>query len=101
MLYLPHTSEDIASMLEVVGVDDLDNLFSTVPKDCRLTADLNLPEALTEWELNDHMAMLSSAMAVSPEYKVFLGAGSYEHFIPASRQFMSIRRLPPGFWAWK
>ena len=88
MLYLPHTSEDIASMLEVIGVNDLDSLFSTVPKDCRLTADLNLPEALTEWELDDHMAMLSSTMAVSPEYKVFLGAGSYEHFIPASISYL-------------
>ena len=31
MLYLPHTSEDIESMLKTVGVDDLDALFSTVP----------------------------------------------------------------------
>jgi glycine dehydrogenase subunit 1 len=83
MLYLPHTSEDIASMLKVVGVSDLGKLFSTVPEDCRFNGDLKLPEALTEWELNDHMKGLSDSMAVSPEYKVFVGAGSYEHFIPA------------------
>jgi len=88
MLYLPHTSEDIASMLEAVGVDDLDGLFSTVPEDCRLRHDLNLPEALSEWELNDHMEGLSNSMAVSPEYKVFMGAGSYEHFIPASVSYL-------------
>ena len=88
MLYLPHTSEDIASMLQIVGVDDLDGLFSTVPEDCRCKEDLSLPEALSEWELNDHMAALSHSMAVSPEYKVFMGAGSYEHFIPASVSYL-------------
>ena len=88
MLYLPHTSEDIASMLKVVGVDNLDDLFSTVPVDCRYDGDLNLPEPLSEWELNDHMEALSKSTAVSPEYKVFMGAGSYEHFIPASVSYL-------------
>ena len=91
MLYLPHTSEDIASMLQAVGVDDLDELFSTVPEDCRCKGDLNLPEPLTEWELNDHMAAFSNSMAVSPEYKVFMGAGSYEHFIPESVSYLLSR----------
>ena len=91
MLYLPHTKEDIASMLQVVGVDDLDALFSTVPDDCRCKGDLDLPEAITEWELNDHMEALSGTMAVSPEYKVFMGAGSYEHFIPASISYLLSR----------
>jgi glycine dehydrogenase subunit 1 len=88
MRYLPHTSEDIASMLQVVGVDNLDGLFSTVPEDCRFQGHLNLPEALTEWELNAHMEELSKKMAISPEYKVFMGAGSYEHFIPASVSYL-------------
>ncbi|MEA3385978.1 MAG: aminomethyl-transferring glycine dehydrogenase subunit GcvPA [Thermodesulfobacteriota bacterium] len=91
MLYLPHTSDEISSMLQVAGVDDLDGLFSTVPDDCRLKGDLNLPEALTEWELNDHMETLSRSMAVSPEYRVFLGAGSYEHYIPASVSYLLSR----------
>ncbi|PXF55032.1 MAG: hypothetical protein C4B58_15380 [Deltaproteobacteria bacterium] len=91
MLYLPHTSDEISSMLQVVGVSDLDGLFLTVPDDCRLKGDLNLPKALTEWELNDHMETLSKSMAVSPEYRVFLGAGSYEHYIPASVSYLLSR----------
>ena len=91
MLYLPHTDEEIASMLQVIGVENLDNLFSTVPEDCRFRGDLKLPEALSEWELNDHMESLSDNMAVSPEYKVFVGAGSYEHFIPASASYLLSR----------
>jgi len=84
MRYLPHTSEDIASMLQVVGTDSLESLFSMVPEDCRHKGDLNLPEPLTEWELNDLMGALSDTMAVSPDYRVFIGAGSYEHYIPES-----------------
>lgn len=84
MRYLPHTDEDIASMLEAVGVESLDALFSVVPKDCRYTGKLDLPKSLTEWELHDHMAVLAGAMAAGPDYKVFIGAGSYEHRIPES-----------------
>ena len=89
MRYLPHTSEDIAAMLQVVGVDSLDGLFGTIPEDCCGLVDLNLPEPLSEWDLNTHMNELAGTMAVSPEYKVFLGAGSYDHFIPeAVRQLL-------------
>jgi glycine dehydrogenase subunit 1 len=91
MHLLPHTNEDIASMLEAVGVKDLDALFSTVPEDCRLKEDLDLPGPLSEWELNHHMESLSSTMGVSPEYKVYIGAGSYEHFIPASVSYLLTR----------
>ena len=71
-------------MLRVVGAESLDDLFSMIPEDCRRTGDLNLPEPLTEWGLNDLMGVLSNGMAVGPEYKVFVGAGSYEHYIPAT-----------------
>lgn len=84
MRYLPHTDDDISAMLKVVGVGSLEELFSTVPEDCRRKKSLNLPEPLTEWELDRHMASLAATMATMPEYKVFVGAGSYEHFVPSS-----------------
>ena len=58
MRYLPHTPEDIDAMMKTVGVDSLDDLFKTIPDDCRCNCELNLPEALTEWELNDHIDAL-------------------------------------------
>ncbi len=91
MRYLPHTSEDIASMLQKVGVDSIDELFSTIPEDCRRKDDLNLPEPMSEWELNDHMNSLAGTMAVSPEYKVFLGAGSYDHYTPEAIKHLLMR----------
>ncbi len=84
MRYLPHTSEDIRQMLQVVGVAGLDDLFATIPEDCRRKDRLDLPKPLTEWELDSHMDKLASQMAVPPEYKVFMGAGSYDHHIPVA-----------------
>ena len=82
MRYLPHTDEEIASMLDVIGAKSLDDLFSAVPLSCRRTGGLNLPEPLNEWDLNRLMAGLSGTVAAAPEYKVYAGAGSYEHYIP-------------------
>ena len=91
MQYLPHTDEDIAGMLQVVGVDSVDDLFPTIPDDCRCQGALDLPEAMTEWELNAGMDRLAAKNAISPEYRIFMGAGSYDHYIPASTQYLAGR----------
>ena len=91
MRFLPHTDEDIASMLETIGVAKLEDLFSVVPENCRYHGKLNLPEPLTEWELHEYMARLSGSMAASRECKAFVGAGSYDHFIPATVPYLAGR----------
>lgn len=78
-------------MLEKVEVETLEDLFSSIPKECRRSGELNLPEPLTEWELNHHMDALSGDMGVSPGYKVFLGAGSYDHYIPETIKHLLCR----------
>jgi glycine dehydrogenase subunit 1 len=83
MRYLPHTEEDISSMLAVIGVHSIDDLFTQIPPNCRMEAPLKLPAALSEWELNDHMDGLAGAMGVRPEYKTFIGAGCYDHYVPS------------------
>lgn len=90
MRYLSHTQEDIAAMLQTVGVSDLEGLFSTIPADCRRDRELELPQ-MTEWELSAHMAKLAGQMANAAEYRAFLGAGSYAHFIPSSVQYVLSR----------
>lgn len=81
MRYLPHTDEEIAAMLRAVGAGSLEDLFSTVPEACRLDRPLDLPGPLTEWELGRRMEALADRTAAAQ--KVFVGAGSYEHFIPS------------------
>ncbi len=88
MRYLPHTREDIETMLKVIGENRLDDLFSSIPDDLKLDASkskdsIDIPDSLSEWELNDHMEKLASSNFAGRQYKYFMGAGSYDHYIPA------------------
>ncbi len=83
MRFLPHTDEEIESMLKAVGAGDLDDLFSRVPQACRRDGAMKLPAAITEWELNDRIGTITDMMHVRPDFKVLIGAGSYDHNIPA------------------
>ncbi|MCG8337351.1 MAG: aminomethyl-transferring glycine dehydrogenase subunit GcvPA [Proteobacteria bacterium] len=91
MRYLPHTNEDIAEMLKSVGKDSLDDLFASIPSESRKTGTLNLPGSMTEWELNDHMEELAHSMNCGDPNLAFLGAGSYNHYIPATVSFLLSR----------
>jgi glycine dehydrogenase subunit 1 len=91
MRYLPHTSEDIAQMLRKVGLSSLDDLFHTVAEECRRKSDFDLPEPMSEWELNAHMDVLADSVAASPPYKIFLGSGSYDHYIPEALKHLLSR----------
>jgi glycine dehydrogenase subunit 1 len=91
MRYLPHTDDEIREMLQVVGNESLDDLFSTLPEECRRKQPLRIQDPLTEWELNDHMGSMAGEIAVSPEYQVYLGAGNYEHYIPESVSYVLSR----------
>ncbi len=83
MRYLPHTKEDIQSMLEVTGHKTLENLFDSIPQDLKSKNGINIPEAISEWDLNAHMEHLASDNIACRDYKCFIGAGSYDHYIPA------------------
>ena len=83
MRYLPHTRQDIDQMLAVTGHADLNALFETIPDSAKTKTGLNLPEALSEWDLNDEMEELASQNAACGPYTCLMGAGSYDHHIPA------------------
>ncbi len=91
MRYLPHTPEDLESMLKVVGVKSLEDLFDVIPRDSRRTENMDLPAEMSEWELHDFMSGLADKNAAGPAYKLFIGAGSYEHHIPATVAYLSSR----------
>src|SRR5437879_2015966 len=70
-------------MLAKIGVNSVEELFRGIPDTLRFKRPLNVPPALTEIELQQHMTELARA-CVSPDDAVcFLGGGSYDHFIPA------------------
>lgn len=88
MRYLPHTQDDIQAMLQQTGHLSLEDLFVCIPEQYRMKQGLDLPAAMTEWELDRHMASLASDMAANPGCNVFIGAGSYAHYIPAALTYL-------------
>jgi glycine dehydrogenase subunit 1 len=88
MRYLPHTDDEIGEMLHVVGKESLDDLFASLPEECRRKLPLKIQDPLTEWELNDHMGSIAGEIAVAPDYRIYLGAGIYEHYIPESVSYV-------------
>jgi glycine dehydrogenase subunit 1 len=83
MPYFYNTESDIAAMLQAIGVGSIDELFSTVPEELRLKRSLNIPPALSEMELAQHVGQLAAKNAHIGQKVCFLGAGAYDHFVPA------------------
>ncbi len=83
MRYLPHTGEDIDQMLEKIGYSGLDQLFNTIPEALKTKTGLNIGKGLSEWELNTGMEKLSLSNVAGKGCTCFIGAGSYDHYIPA------------------
>ena len=83
MRYLPHTDEDIKTMMSRIGVENFEQLFPTVPKNCRYQGEIDIPEPHTEWQLNAHIDEIQEMMVIGPKHKVLIGGGCYDHNIPA------------------
>ncbi|PSR29233.1 glycine dehydrogenase subunit 1 [Sulfobacillus thermosulfidooxidans DSM 9293] len=84
MRYIPHTDDDKQAMLQALGYTSIDPLFDDIPEAARLGRLLNLPPALSELELQQHMAQLAAENQNVQQLTSFLGAGFYDRFIPAA-----------------
>jgi glycine dehydrogenase subunit 1 len=91
MRYLPHTDEEIREMLAAIGLENLEDLFDAIPRGCRFQGEFSLLPALDEWELEDHFRKLAAEMAVGPDWRVLIGAGSYHHHIPETVRVLAGR----------
>ena len=79
MAFIPHTPDDVARMLEVIGVPSIEALFDEIPKDLRAGV-LSLPPPISEMEVG---RLLTERAALDGRPLNFIGAGAYEHHIPA------------------
>ena len=82
-MFFPHTDAERKSMLEAIGVQRIEDLFQDVPAAHRFP-DLKLPPALTEMEAMDGMQDLALSNESTRDLVCFLGAGAYNHYIPAA-----------------
>ena len=81
MPFIPHTADDVQAMLEAIGAPSIEDLFDEIPPALRISALQALPEGLSEAQITRLMAARATQ---DPPLACFLGAGAYEHHIPAA-----------------
>ncbi len=84
MPYIPHGALDVEEMLRVCGIDSVDRLFDPIPAEFRLRRRLRLPKAAAELTLQRESAEALARTETFDRVNAFLGAGVYDHFIPAA-----------------
>jgi glycine dehydrogenase subunit 1 len=82
-MFIPHTQDETEAMLEAIGVKKLADLFTDVPEKYRFPK-LDLPEALTEMEVLAELKEYAGANESVDDLVCFLGAGAYNHYVPAA-----------------
>ncbi len=81
MPFIPHTEEDIATMLSSIGADTIETLFDEIPSDLKNGQLKQVPPGLSEMEISRLMMERAQKDGL---YLNFIGAGAYEHHIPAA-----------------
>jgi glycine dehydrogenase subunit 1 len=83
MSFLSLTESDRDAMLAAIGVDSIDDLFADIPAGVRFGRELDLEPPLTEAELQRHLEDLAARNVDTTKELSFLGAGVYDHYVPA------------------
>ena len=81
--YTPATGAEQAEMLAAIGVDSIDELFAQIPADIRLGRPLDLEDGMSESEVYRFLAGLADTNLDAERIPSFLGAGMYDHYVPA------------------
>ena len=84
MNFIPHTDEDRRRMLDAIGVESVADLFRDIPEAVRFKRDLDLPKGMSEMEVYNLLYGLSKKNLNLNDCVSFLGAGVYDHYIPAT-----------------
>jgi glycine dehydrogenase subunit 1 len=81
--YTSVTDQDLREMLGAIGAGSLEELFADIPEGVRLGRDLDLPTGLPEQEVFDELSALAARNRHCDDEVSFLGAGMYDHYVPA------------------
>jgi len=81
MPFIPHTEEDVKSMLAAIGVESIENLFDEIPAELRAEGLTKVPDGVSEMEVS---RIMHAHAEQDSRVLCFAGAGAYEHHIPAA-----------------
>jgi glycine dehydrogenase subunit 1 len=82
--YTAITPADLDAMLAAIGVSSVQEIFERqIPEGVRLGRELDLPQGLSEQEVFAHLSELASRNVSAEDELSFLGAGMYDHYVPA------------------
>lgn len=81
MPYIPHTPEDTQEMLHAIGVHEIQTLFDEIPRSLQYTGFQHMPVGINEMDMLKEAQTLAN---INRNGICFLGAGAYEHHIPAA-----------------
>lgn len=83
MAFVPNTDKERKAMLGNIGVNSFDELIANIPDKIKLTDPLDLPPALSEYEVFKHMEEYAKLNQTADDNACFMGGGSYDHFVPS------------------
>ena len=78
--YFPHTQDDLKGMLERVGIDSLDDLYSQIPESIRFRGNYDIPSEMSEIEVRQLFERLGSQ---NRQMTCYAGYGVYDHYTPS------------------
>ena len=81
MPFIPHTHADKMSMMETLGISSIEDLFDEIPSEIQCDGLPNVPDGVSEMGMLRYMAERAQRDATET---CFLGAGCYDHYIPAA-----------------
>ena len=81
--YIPNTDADVKAMMDVIGIESVDELFQSIPDDLILKRPLRLNSGMSELEIERKMKELGKMNRTTDDLVCFLGAGAYDHYIPS------------------
>lgn len=82
--YIPNTVPEVqAEMLREIGANTIEELFDGIPEDLQYMKEMNIPAALSEYELRRYIDGIMEKNITTKEYLNFLGAGCWNHYVPA------------------
>src|ERR1700730_6473217 len=81
MAFIPHTPADVEAMLATIGVSSIEQLFDEIPANLRVKSLAGIPDELNEMEVG---RLMSERARADGRPLCFIGAGAYEHHIPAA-----------------